>query len=251
MNWKWAAASAIGTSHQKSGAPKQDSFKVSSFENDALFACVSDGAGSAAYSKLGSWLACRLLSEKFKDWCFRFNGVPNEYFIWQWIDEYRDTISRYAEIKGVSRRQFACTLACVFVRNENIVVMHVGDSCIVTGKDNNWDTIFWPENGEYASSTYFLTDDPSPKLNILIDKLNVDHIAVFSDGLNCVALSYDEKVAFPGFFNNMFDHISKSPESKYMQSTSKELNQFLNSERLCEHTDDDKTLILITNHNAG
>jgi len=251
MHSKWASATAIGTSHLRSGQPKQDSLKVTAFDDDSFFACVSDGAGSASQSKLGSWLACRFLSDKFKRWNNISDDTPPEQIIWEWIEDYRDLIATFASKKGIERREFACTLACVFVTKNKYIALHVGDSCIVSDENNEWQTIFWPENGEYASTTYFLTDDPSPKLNVRRSPLTSKNFAIFSDGINSVALSYQTQTAFPGFFDAMFSQIHQSKEDGYMRETSSALLVFLNSERLCEKTDDDKSLVLISrNHES-
>src|SRR3954464_3489167 len=61
-----ALASAVGTSHLGSGAPCQDSAAgkiLATPERPVLIAVVCDGAGSAAYSDVGSMLAVNTFIE--------------------------------------------------------------------------------------------------------------------------------------------------------------------------------------------
>src|SRR5258707_14993460 len=57
MSWRIAAACSVGTSHDLTGMPCQDSFGVELLETSSdvvLISVVSDGAGSAAHSERGS-----------------------------------------------------------------------------------------------------------------------------------------------------------------------------------------------------
>ena len=35
----------------------------------------------------------------------------------------------------------------------------IGDGGIVVSNEENYDTVFWPEQGEYANTTFFISDD--------------------------------------------------------------------------------------------
>lgn len=67
LSWRVAAASVEGTSHTKQGTPCQDAMTVKFFHEgggrEVLVIVVSDGAGSAKYSDVGSSLACSTLAE--------------------------------------------------------------------------------------------------------------------------------------------------------------------------------------------
>ena len=242
-DWSWAKASVIGTSHLKSNTEKQDSLKVN-VTKDFFVAAVSDGAGSAKFSKLGSWLTSRILVSCITEY-FESNDIPpSEEQVWDWIDRTRDTMSLFADKKKVSRRQFACTLALIAVKNNNYLSISVGDSCAVGRVNGVWGVFDWPENGEYASTTYFITDDPEPKLRFSSGHSQHDAFAVFSDGLNDIALVNSQKTAFDGFFDPMLNPVCSSEIEGYQADLSLHLNAFLESDLVCDRTDDDKTLIL-------
>ena len=66
-----------------------------------------------------------------------------------------------------------------------------------------------PAHGEYASSTYFVTDDPEPQLRYISQGGQYTKVAVFSDGLERLALDFSNTVAFARFFELMFSPLSE------------------------------------------
>ena len=64
-DWRFAAASVLGTSHLRHGLPCQDSHACRAVTDGdgrtALVLAVSDGAGSAARAEEGSAIACEIL----------------------------------------------------------------------------------------------------------------------------------------------------------------------------------------------
>jgi serine/threonine protein phosphatase PrpC len=207
---------------------------------------VSDGAGSAKFGAFGAWLTCRFLSVRFRE-CMQENPeLPSDEGLADWVDELRDRISAIATRRGTVPRQFAATLAAIIVAPDVAVTLHIGDSAIVGRKGGEWDVLCWPENGEYASSTYFVTDEPEPRLNITRHQREHDAFALFSDGIGDLALSHLEQAAYPRFFDPMLRPIDAAPGEGRLVELSAKLSTYLASPSVCERTDDDKTLILIS-----
>ena len=246
MAWRWAAASEIGTSHIRSGDRLQDAFTVSTVGKGCVLAIVSDGAGSAKFGFSGAWLACRVLKVRFREWFSDNEALPDDDTLKDWIDEIRDRISMAADRRGTSPRQFAATLAALFVAPTEILALHIGDSAIVGRCGLEWEALCWPENGEYASTTFFITDDPSPRLNIIRQQRQHDAFAIFSDGVGDLALSVIDKRAHPGFFNPMIRPVDSADASGRLPELSRKLRSYLAGPTVCERTDDDKTLILLS-----
>ena len=246
MSWRWAAASAVGTSHIRSGERLQDAYAVSTCGRDHIFAVVSDGAGSAGFGVYGAWLVCRKLKIRFKEWSIRHERLPDDETLVGWLDEYRDCISVIAEQREVAPRQFAATLAALFISPGELIALHIGDSAIVGRCDSKWEVICWPETGEYASTTYFLTDEPKPVMNIVRKHPEYNAFALFSDGVGEFALSQLEQQAHPGFFEPMLKSVDASRNTGRLAELSQKLGAFLAGPSVCERTDDDKTLILIS-----
>lgn len=246
MMWRWAAASEIGTSHIQNGARLQDAYTVSEMGNDSILAIVSDGAGSAEFGAYGAWLTCRFLTGRFREWCNVHPDLPSEELLADWIDELRDRIANIAERRGSRPRQFAATLAAIVVTRDEAVTMHIGDSAVVGRNRGEWDVLCWPENGEYASTTYFVTDDPEPRLNITRHPREHDAFALFSDGVGDLALAHLEQAAHALFFDPMMRPVDAAEGQGRLTELSAKLAAYLAGPSVCERTDDDKTLILIS-----
>lgn len=246
MSWRWAAASVVGTSHIRSGERLQDAYAVSTCGKDHVFAVVSDGAGSAGFGAYGAWLVCRRLKVQFRDWSTKHEGLPDDETLVGWIDDFRDCIAVIAEQRESVPRQFAATLAALFISRGELVALHIGDSAIVGRCDSNWKVICWPETGEYASTTYFVTDEPTPVMNIVRGPSEYDAFALLSDGVGEFALSQLEQQAHPGFFEPMLKAVDASANAGRLPELSRKLGAFLAGPSVCERTDDDKTLILIS-----
>ncbi|MFC3118300.1 PP2C family serine/threonine-protein phosphatase [Jhaorihella thermophila] len=212
----------------------------------SFFAVVSDGAGSAKFGAFGAWLICRFLSVRFREWVRANPDLPSDEVLADWIDELRDRISAIATQRESTPRQFAATLAAIVVTPDEAVTLHIGDSAVVGRKGTEWDVLCWPENGEYASTTYFVTDDPEPRLNISRHPREHDAFALFSDGVGDLALSHLEQNAHPRFFDPMFRPVDAAPGEGRLIELSAKLATYLAGPSVCERTDDDKTLILIS-----
>ena len=246
MDWRWAAASEVGTSHIRNGDRLQDAYAVSVMRGDCVFAVVSDGAGSAEFGAFGAWLVCRRMKVLFRDWFRDNSSLPSDEMLSDWIDEVRDRIAAIAEKRDSTPRQFASTLAAVVSTPDETLTLHIGDSAVVGRRAEDWDVLCWPENGEYASTTYFVTDDPEPRLNIARNAREYDAFALFSDGIGDLALSHHDQTASPQFFKPMLRPVDTAPGTGRLPELSAKLGTYLAGQAICERTDDDKTLILIS-----
>ena len=61
---------------------------------------------------------------------------------------------------------------------------------------------------------------------------------MLTDGIQLLAVRYADNTAHEPFFEPLFE-FAENPNS-----SNAELEEFLRSERVCERTDDDKTLVL-------
>ena len=209
-------------------------------------AVVSDGAGSAGLGAYGAWLVCRKLKVRFQEWSAKYAMLPDDETLIGWIGDLRDCISVIAERRKCTPRQFAATLAALFISPGEVVALHIGDSAIVGRCGSHWKVICWPETGEYASTTYFVTDEPKPFMNIVREPREYDAFALFSDGVGEFALSQLEQQAHSGFFEPMLRPVDASKDTGRLSELSRELGTFLSGASVCERTDDDKTLILLS-----
>lgn len=250
MEWCYAVASVVGTSHIRAGTRLQDAkhcFVCTSADGEQrFFAVVADGAGSAEFGGQGASIVCRALVTLARSALCGTGGLPDDETIWSWVDEARDRIQRAASNRGRTPRDFATTLVLVMASPREVVTAHVGDGAIVA-RDNEsgaWAVLSEPHNGEYASTTFFVTDDLQPALRIARFANHFDALAAFSDGIENLVIDSATGEPSDGFFNPMAKPLNTSTAIGKDDALSRSLAAFLASDRLNERTDDDKTLIV-------
>jgi hypothetical protein len=248
--WSWIGACSTGSSHIRAGTTCQDSascIELAVRDQHALLAIVSDGAGSAQYSAIGS----RLVVECFARCVIAhlrasqpLETITKE-LVLDWLDNVRDHIFRSAEQRAISPRDMAATLVGAIVFSNRAIVCHVGDgACVLRKKgESEWQVPSWPAHGEYASSTYFVTDDPEPNLQFQLLEGEFNEVAIFSDGIERLALDFVNGNAFAPFFEPMFAPLVALRPGRDRR-LSLGLRKYLDSPRVIERTDDDKSLIL-------
>ncbi len=80
-------------------------------------------------------------------------------------------------------------------------------------------------------------------MQIQIFEKNINHIAMFSDGLQSLALKMPGYIPHAPFFNPLFNFVSNNKNKSNMDI---QIAEFLRSSRIRERTDDDLTLLLAT-----
>ena len=248
--WSWVGACATGTSHAREELPCDDAgacLEVATPNGPALVAVASDGAGSAALSRFGSAMVTRSFCQSAAAYLRDGRRATDidEAVAGDWLDAIRDRIAGRAGLVGEIPRSFAATLVGVIVSRDLAVVVHVGDGACalrVSG-EAGWRVPSWPAQGEYASTTYFVTDDPQPRVGISRVEGRVEEVAVFTDGLERLALDFIGRCAFDRFFESLFPALRHAPPGR-QRALPAQLRDFLDSERVIERTDDDKTLVM-------
>lgn len=248
--WAWVGACSTGTSHIRAGTECQDYAVCLQFKSpreSTLIAVVSDGAGSAKYAASGSHFAVRYFASRARAYLQTGGTVQEitEEHIRDWLDDIRDRIRQVAKMKDSEPRHFAATLVAAIISDYSAVISHVGDgACVLRrAEKSELEVPTWPAHGEYASSTYFITDDPQPNLQFASLSGQFSEVALFSDGLERLALDFATKKAFPRFFAPMFAALENSHHGRN-RILSISLRSFLNSEQVTQRTDDDKSLLL-------
>ena len=256
-HWSWIGACATGSSHMKAGTGCQDAaccLEVPHVGQTALIAAVSDGAGSAQFSSIGSRLVIQHFCRRLARYAINADGKNSQIdeLAREWLDEIRDRVSILAQERNTVPREFAATLVAILVLPQQAFVFHVGDgACVVRKTDGDeWQVPSWPSNGEYASSTYFVTDDPEPVLRVTTLPGPLNDVAIFSDGLERLALNFSDKSASSRFFGPMSAPLTTLTGGRG-RVLSAQLRDFLNSTQIVERTDDDKSIILARRVAAG
>ena len=142
-------------------------------------------------------------------------------------------------------RDFASTLIGTLIGEDVAVIIHVGDGGCVYRHcgDFAWKVATWPAQGEYAATTFFVTDEPQPSVNFAAISVPIHELAVFSDGIERLALDFASKTAYSPFFDSIFAPLRATIPGRDRR-ISKALQAFLDGPAICDRTDDDKTIIL-------
>jgi hypothetical protein len=249
--WKWIGASVLGTSHRNAGTECQDNHRCNqtqSREGPILVALLSDGAGSATRSAEGSRLICEVLQEQASQYFVEDGCVKqlNQRLIASWVNIFRDEVILQASAEGFSERDFACTLVGAIVSSTASAFFQIGDGAIVysSGASGEYSLGFWPDRGEYENTTYFATQaNFLEQLNFILVESQILEVALLSDGLQRLALDYQAQRPHQQFFSGLFPAVRKST-SPNLARLEQQLNEYLDSPRINERTDDDKTLVL-------
>ncbi|WP_105433025.1 PP2C family serine/threonine-protein phosphatase [Neorhizobium sp. T6_25] len=249
--WAFAAASVRGISHVKRNTRIQDAkrcFEIIVPDAQPIFcAVVSDGAGSASHGGEGASLVCRTVAVALWD---QLTSDPSRFPVeddaWNWVDDIRDKIAVAASRRNLASRDFAATMIVSVSDGTRTFTAHIGDGAIVGrhAVDQDWRLLSASENGEYASTTFFITDPGTPRLRTSIVEHPIDAIFLFSDGIENQVLDTATGEPYVNFFNPMVRPFTASANVGRDHHLSDRLAAYLDSEKFAEHTDDDKTLVI-------
>jgi len=236
-------------SHLRMGSPCQDRLACAVLANGGLVAVVSDGAGSAPEGggrRISS--PCRPSStgsgSLSRGRPVRSCSLPSR----DAALHARDAVLARAVAEGEEAASYAATLLALVDTPDGGAALQIGDGVIVVGEEGEeWRWMFWPERGEYANTTRFLTDDDAAD-RVRVARLpgRPTDVAIMTDGLQSLALHYASESVHEPFFQGMFQPLHGSSGSGEVPALSASLEGFLSSERVRTRTDDDVSLILAT-----
>ena len=157
MTWKSAYAFVQGSGHQQGGVSCQDrSFSIMGEHLSVV--SLADGAGSCKHSHIGAEvvtkLVCRILKKKFErlfsqDELIAKNDIHSEL---------EKELAKRANLLTIHEEELASTLLFVAVKYNRYIAGHIGDGAIGILTEKGLDVLSHPERGEFANTTYFVTD---------------------------------------------------------------------------------------------
>jgi hypothetical protein len=214
-----------------------------------LIVAVSDGAGSAAYSDIGSSIAVTTFISDVE--LFMAGGgqvsaidAPQASC---WVRRAATAATAAAEANEHEVREYSCTLLAAIVGAEHAAFIQVGDGAIVVshGDDDGWSYVFWPQHGEFANTTNFIQSiEVDSIIAFDLAPRRVDELAIFSDGIENLVLHKASRSVQQTFFQTMIQPVRNSEATGLDRELSQALRRYLASPVICERTDDDKTLVL-------
>lgn len=256
MRWKVIGQSVAGTSHQQVNKPCEDALAYTVVAapqgEDVLICCVADGAGSARYAAIASALVTTKTVDYLSETIVNNTNIhePDIVAVAEKLyEELQAMAAQYEE----PLNEFSCTyLGCILFNNKSIF-FQIGDGAMVRDDGNNhYVPVWWPENGEYSNITFFLVDDYHfGHLKTITIEESVQEVALFTDGLQLLALNNENFSVHQPFFNGMFKWLRMAAKKEDVDILNRKLHEYLNSDAINSRTDDDKTLLLATRMSYG
>ncbi|MEI6381424.1 MAG: PP2C family serine/threonine-protein phosphatase [Cyanobacteriota bacterium ELA615] len=251
MDCKAVVSSEIGTSHQKLNLPCQDYAQYCLLENRAIIGAVSDGAGSAKHSEIGSKLAVETVLGYLKG--VEQHTVKSEdslppslknvrQIFTAVVKKVQEELQQLSDTNNYKIEDLACTLLIFIATSEEIMAMQIGDGFIVIRPSNEeYQLLFKPNKGEYANETTFITSSTAIEdMQVDIISKPISFICASTDGLEKVAIKLSNYSPYERFFNPLETYLQETVELKEEDY----LKPFLQSPSLNSRTDDDKSLLI-------
>jgi hypothetical protein len=262
--WRTLSASVAGTAHARAGDPCADASAVRVLprgDGSLLVAVAADGAGASPRAKDGARLACDAIVAQARQWAAaarpgkrpkrgeRSGARDLRAFqredVARFVAAARERVVAAARRESQDERDFSCTLLVALVDPHAGVFFQIGDGAIVYQENGRYVPALWPQSGEYANCTSFLTD-PDASSRVQAKRVRgVHEVALFTDGLQGLALHFASRAAHGPFFAPMFARL-RAVRAVRPRRLAGELEAFLDSSAVNQRTDDDKTLVLAT-----
>lgn len=215
--------------------------------NEILIVTISDGAGSAMYAAEAAEIATRYATKYISKLILEQKNI-NETNIYALTEDIYDLLAVAATNNNIAIDEYSCTILGAILAPEYAVFYQIGDGAIIrTDGSGVYTTVWWPHIGEYLNTTAFVTDYVSmPALQVVVLEETINEIALFTDGLQMLALNMNTMTVHQPFFNGMFHHLRHADSKDKIDLLNIKLAQYLDSTAINDRTDDDKTLFLAT-----
>lgn len=274
--WNIIGASVIGKGHISSGLPCQDNCAYKDLGEGWGIAILSDGAGSAEHSDIGSKVIVQRGIEHFemlintKGWRDMV-ALPTDA---DWLSSAYQTLklinydlALIAKTNNVDVHSLNATIIVVVHTPTGLLTTHIGDGrCGYRDISGNWISIIEPHKGEEANQTIFLQSDfwdiPNYVMSgVLVPESKVirgeiSGFMLMSDGCESTAwlcnqfnedkgAFYDPNEPYAKFFNPIYETLcSMHKMNTASDDRQKAWVKFLNSNGKFSKEQDDKTLIV-------
>lgn len=243
-HWRVVSVSVAGTSHEKRGQPCQDAHHWQILPEGILVAAVADGAGSANLGEVGAKIAVSSAVQSIS----QENLLPSDNIGWQYklidaLNAAKTEVLNESQVRKVEVRELAATLILVVATPELVIAAQVGDGAAVVGDgEENILPLTAPQTGEHINETTFLISDKGVETaQVKIWQGKPVHLAIFSDGLQMLALKMPIGLPHSPFFTPLFKFMTVVTD---VQEAKEQLEEFLRSPKVTGRTDDDLTLLL-------
>ena len=246
-SWRITGASVAGTAHAKVKRKCEDTHRCLALPGGTVIVAAADGAGSASRGGDGARLAIDAAIHSLNDALSRSAETANEDGVRNTLADAlasaRSELEREADRHALLLREYSTTLILLFAGPALVTAAQIGDGgSVIRGSDGAVTALTQPGSEGYVNETTFLTsDDALSSVQFGAYNGSAAGFAVFTDGLQMLALQMPEGTPHQPFFTPLFEFAARVADESQAQ---KELIDFLRSPRITQRTDDDLTLVL-------
>lgn len=244
--WNVLECAVQGRGHMRDNTPCQDKTYSLSMNGTHVIA-LADGAGSAKFSHYGAArvteLMCHELGKNFNEYIRTEDGVTVKRTL---MNQIREALAVEAESLDCELKELASTLLVAAVKDEQFILVHIGDGVIGYMKDGEIKVASEPDNGEFANTTVFTTSNHAIQAMKMM-KGNLGSITGFillSDGSEASLYNKRSKELTGGLEKVM--EFPSIMDTRFVQGQLEESFQ----EVIREQTTDDCSIAILTRENS-
>jgi hypothetical protein len=237
--WREFAYQVRGKSHILDGKPGQDRFRFES-RNGVKVLCLADGAGSARFSEHGAETVvaagCGFVTAALKPGHLAEQSLDGHELLAHLIDRLNATASRMnCELKDL-----ASTFLCVALTEQSFIAVHIGDGVIGAERGGELEVVTFPDNGEYANVTTFVTSrDAASSMQVVHGDLGeYTGFVLMSDGTADSLFNF-ERGTVASACRTLFRIVSEAPTRSVANPAFRKDLQRIMDLQIREATDDD------------
>jgi len=162
--WKTFTLTFRGRLHTKDGQPCQDSVYSYSSE-DYVVVALSDGAGSAALSHIGSRITVNTFANYLKANFDKLYEEDDGYL--RIIERINRNLQKHAQKSKASIRDYSSTLIGIAIKDNRFFFIHIGDGVAGFEDHEGAKVLSVGLQGEFINETYFVTSSSVKELTIV------------------------------------------------------------------------------------
>jgi hypothetical protein len=246
--WRVLAASVRGTSHARCEQPCQDAHAWRRLPGGAVAIAVADGAGSVTHAEAGARAAAHAAVDSLVssapavvdgNWTTALDHALGAALV---------AVNDEAAKREVELRELSTTLMACVLTGDSVTVAQVGDGAVIAADAEGMRALTAPTSGEFANETVFLTSagavDAAQRVTW---RGAARHLALFTDGLQGLALKMPARTPHEPFFVPLFEFVAQAGDPRDAET---QLAAFLAGPRVTARSDDDLTLVLVARDHA-
>ena len=232
QGWVIVGASVKGNGHIQSDMPCQDNNKFELYENGWGIAVVSDGAGSAKHSDLGSKVVVERCITHFKKLLEKESWIKNNILPTdaEWLQKsyytlktVRDEIEMVSNKNYIELKSLSATCLVVIFSPLGLLTVHVGDGRMgYQSVSGEWKAIMTPHKGSEANQTIFLISEFWTTPNYVMSGVLVPESVVIRERVKAFTLMSD------GCENTAWQCTAQNPETGKYYDRNKPFEGFFN-----------------------